>query len=90
VTDRSGMTKPGGAGGGALSGPTPDAMGKAGSNTAYNDSMRTIKSDYKAASAKCSQMASAERRSCVKDAKAVRSADTKRAKEMRVSAMGPR
>jgi hypothetical protein len=49
--------------------------------------MKTIKSDYKAANAKCSQMAAADRRACTKEAKATRSAETKRAKETRSAAM---
>lgn len=56
--------------------------------SAYNSSMMTIKSDYKAASAKCKAMPRADRGTCMTDAKSARNSETMKAKEMRKTSMG--
>lgn len=70
-------------------GSTANPTGPANSDrSAYNRSMMTIKSDYKAASAKCRAMPQADRGSCMTDAKSARNSETMKAKEMRKTSMG--
>ena len=73
--------------------PVPSMKGDMGKRTTpgastYHSSMMTIKSDYKAANAKCKAMPRADRGSCMADAKSARNSETMKAKEMHKSSMG--
>jgi hypothetical protein len=56
--------------------------------SAYKDAMKTVKSDYQAASEKCRVMgAGADQRNCKADAKAARKVGTAKAKQLRTTAV---